>query len=148
MITDNIVSEVKDAGWFSIMVDESKDPSKKEQLSFCLRYTRVVSCGPSIPRLIEIQEEFIKFARAELLDADSVFNKIDEFVLESGLSYQNLVGQTYYDASVMSGTVSGVQSRIQNVCPKAAYPHCFAHRLNLIIVHLTREVADCQRFLR
>ena len=49
-------------------------------------------------------------------------------------------------ASVMSGTVSRVQSRIQNVCPKAVYTHFFAHSLNLVIVHVTREVADCLRF--
>ena len=38
VISEEIVSEVKDAKFFSILADEAMDESGKEQLSFVLRY--------------------------------------------------------------------------------------------------------------
>ena len=41
----------------------------------------------------------------------------------------------------MSGRCSGVQTRVRELCPKAIYVHCFAHRLNLIIVDVVHSTA-------
>ena len=55
--------------------------------------------------------------------------------------------QGYDGASVMSGHVSGVQTRIRKVNPNAVYVHCRPHVLNLCIVHasklpLVRNIID------
>ena len=46
--------------------------------------------------------------------------------------------QGYDGASVMSGHVSGVQTRIRQVNPNAVYIHCRPHVLNLCIVHASK----------
>lgn len=55
--------------------------------------------------------------------------------------------QGYDGASVMSGHVSGVQTRIRQVNPNPVYVHCRPHILNLCIVHasklpLARNIMD------
>jgi hypothetical protein len=58
--------DISQAGYFSIQVDETKDISKKEQISIVLRY---FLNG-------EIREEFLHFKEADGLDAESIFNVI------------------------------------------------------------------------
>lgn len=59
MVRSSIISEVTQSEAFSIMVDETKDSSKKEQMSFVIRYYHNGS----------IVESFLTFEAAECLDA-------------------------------------------------------------------------------
>ncbi len=58
------------------------------------------------------------------------------YMLEShGLEYsENLVGQSYVGASVMSSKHAGVQTQIKDVAKHAFYIHCCAHCLNLVLL--------------
>ena len=60
----NIKEDIDSAGYFSIQVDETKDVSKKEQISLVVRYF----LGG------EVREEFLHFKEAVGLDAESLFN--------------------------------------------------------------------------
>lgn len=40
----------------------------------------------------------------------------------------------------MSGRLSGVQKRIQELQPRALYTHCRSHALNLVVVHGCTDV--------
>lgn len=44
-----------------------------------------------------------------------------------------IMAQSYDGASVMSGHLHGVQSRIKEHYPSAIYTHCMAHCLNLVV---------------
>ena len=47
----------------------------------------------------------------------------------------HLVAQCYDGEAVMSGRKRGLQSLIHaELCPEAIYVHCYAHRLNLIVL--------------
>lgn len=46
----------------------------------------------------------------------------------------------------MSGNLSGVQARIKQLCPQARYIHCFAHRLNLVLVDVCKTVHAMRDF--
>ena len=46
----------------------------------------------------------------------------------------------------MSGKLSGVQERIRRKIPQALYVHCFAHRLNLVIVETVKSVVPVANF--
>lgn len=108
MVRKTIISEVAQSEAFSIMVDETKDVSKKEQMSFVIRYYYNGS----------ILESFLAFEAAERLDAASLSQKITQFMQKYGLDYRNhLVGQAYDGASVMSGKNTGVQARIKAEAP-------------------------------
>ncbi|XP_046906195.1 zinc finger MYM-type protein 1-like [Hypomesus transpacificus] len=125
MVRSSIITEVKQSEVFSIMVDETKDISKKEQMSFLVRYYYNGS----------ICESCLTFEAAERLNAAALSQKIIEILQKYGLDYRNhLVGQAYDGASVMSGKNRGVQARIKSDAPLAFYVHCNAHCLNLVLV--------------
>ena len=70
-IRQRICEETNDAGFMSIMVDESKDVSRKEQMSLCIRY---------VSRLdFDIHEEFLFLQYLTDLDATSLCTKITGF---------------------------------------------------------------------
>ena len=52
---------------------------------------------------------------------------------EKSLDLKNVRGQSYNGASNMSSSASGVQGRIKQLSPKAAYVHFNSHVLNLVI---------------
>ena len=66
IVQKKISAEIQEAGYYIVMVDESKDVSKKEQLSIVLRY---VLKG-------NVYERFLGFVTAEGLDVASLFNYI------------------------------------------------------------------------
>jgi len=51
-----------------------------------------------------------------------------------------VVAQVYDGASVMVGKFNGVQEKIQTEYPYAIYTHCMAHKLNLVVVNLCKEI--------
>ncbi|CAI5684850.1 zinc finger MYM-type protein 1-like [Oreochromis niloticus] len=137
MVAEEIMREVKDSAQFSVIVDETKDVSKSEQISFIVRYYYNGA----------IHESFLGFQEADRLDAAGLTSKIIGCLEKHGLDYrQNLVGQGYDGASVMSGSHSGVQARIKEVAKYAFYIHCSAHCLNLVIVDAVQSVPDAGNF--
>lgn len=131
MVTEEIIQEVKKSTQFSVIVDETKDVQKKEQISFVLRYyyNGVV------------HESFLEFAEAERLHAAALTDKIINFFEKHGLEYKKNDG-----AAVMSGAHSGVQAKIKEVAKHAFYVHCSAHCLNLVIVDSVKSVTDAGNF--
>ncbi|KAJ8045240.1 hypothetical protein HOLleu_08204 [Holothuria leucospilota] len=96
----------------TIIVDESKDSSKKEQIHVCLRY---VEFKEEVGHALH--EEFIDFQEADNLDAKSLADQIIREIGKLGLSGVNIVGQCYDCASVMSGHLHGVQARLKEHFP-------------------------------
>lgn len=137
MVRTSIIQEVKESGAFSILVDETKDKKKMEQMSFVVRY---YYSG-------HIHESFLEFEVAETLDAESLSQKIISLLERYGLDYKsNLVGQAYDGAAVMSGKHRGVQARIREVANLAFYVHCSAHCLNLVLVDTVRGLPEAECF--
>jgi len=138
VVREQIIDEVKKSQYFSVMVDESKDVSKTEQISIVLRFYNQK----------QIHECFVDFKAATGLDALSLSTIILDSLRSYGLDVTScLVGQGYDGASVMSGCHSGVQQRIRDSAPLAYYVHCYAHRLNLVIVDCCKSVAEVRDFL-
>uniref|UniRef100_A0A8C4RT82 DUF4371 domain-containing protein n=1 Tax=Erpetoichthys calabaricus TaxID=27687 RepID=A0A8C4RT82_ERPCA len=139
MVRSEIVDEVKNSEYFSIMADETKDVSKQEQISFVLSsyYNGT------------IKESFLHFESAERLDAVGLTEKIVHLLEHHGLDYKNnLIGQAYDGAAVMSGKHPGVQARIKEKAKYALYIHCSAHCLNLVLVHVIKAVPEAEEFFR
>lgn len=49
-------------------------------------------------------------------------------------------GQCYDGASIMRGEWNALQALLLNECHFAYYVHCFAHRLQLCLVAISKEV--------
>lgn len=137
MVRSEITEEVKNSEFFSVMADETKDVSKKEQISFVLRYYYNGA----------IKESFLHFECAERLDAAGLTEKIVHLLERHGLDYKkHLIGQAYDGAAVMSGKHSGVQARIREHAKYAFYVHCSAHCLNLVLVDAVKAVPEAEEF--
>ena len=122
-VMEKIQAEVCEAHYYTIMADETRDISKKEQLSVLVRY---VHNGL-------IHERFIGYIHATELDASALTEYILWVISELHLGMESCVSQCYDGASVTSGACSGVSARITELNPKAVYVHCCAHRLNLAL---------------
>ncbi|XP_060881931.1 zinc finger MYM-type protein 1-like [Metopolophium dirhodum] len=133
IILKSIVKEIQNgSNFYSIIVDEAKDESNVEQMSICVRY---ISDN-------RINERFLGFLELKELHAKALADSIQLFLCSINLDIKNCIGQSYDGASVMSGTINGVQQYIQkmseNPCP---YVHCYAHRLNLVLVDASKHVS-------
>ncbi len=138
MVRNEIRDEISQATYFALLVDESKDVSKKEQILFVLRY---VLSGM-------IHEEFVGMKSATHgLDSASLTTSILEFMEALGVNKSNCVGQGYDGASVMKGHVSGVNVLVQREAPLANYVHCFNHRLNFVVVDVLKNIKKAADFL-
>ena len=137
MLRSQICVEIKKARVFSLLVDETKDASKIEQLAIVFRY---------VDESASIHERFLTFVPAETLNAEGLSNLIISTLEEYHIDPMLMVSQGYDGAAVMSGHCSGVQARIRQVASKALYVHCNAHCLNLCLVDCTKSVSCAAEF--
>ena len=138
MVQDIICYKIREAGLFSILVDESKDISRKEQVTFVLRCID--------PKEATTHEYFLTFVEAASLDAESLTQYIVSIITKHQLDLTCIVSQGYDGAAVMSGNCSGVQARLKEFAPYAIYIHCHAHILNLVLVDSVKAVPDATQF--
>ena len=131
-----ITAEVHEAGKYTIIVDETKDVSKREQLSIALRY-----CHNS-----NVCERFVGFFHAAELNATALSEFILAKLADLHIDIKDCVSQCYDGASVMSGRCAGVAKKIRDKNSKALYAHCHAHRLNLVLVDVTKKVTHAANF--
>ncbi|KAK9714341.1 hypothetical protein RND81_06G087200 [Saponaria officinalis] len=139
-IRDVIRNEIGDQK-YCIIVDETKDVSKREQMTVVLRF--VDKNGYIQERLFDLIH--VKETNALYLKGDT-----EECLLAHKLNIENIRGQGYVGASNMRGEWSGLQALFLNECPYAYYVHCFAHRLQLALIAVTppasRDVISVYQF--
>ncbi|KAF0748949.1 zinc finger MYM-type protein 1-like [Aphis craccivora] len=126
-----ILKKINKFDVFTIMVDETKDKSKKEQMSFVIRF---------LDDNFNIHEKSIGCYHMVKSDSESLFNQIINIISENNLNINKCVAQCYDGASVMSGAYTGVQERIRSKVSHAIYVHCYAHRLNLCLIQTLQNI--------
>ena len=142
-ILSSIVRDCNNAVCFTFIADESTDVGILEQISMCVRFVHKQDGGEH-----QLREEFLCFVHADTgTKADALSAKFLDTLDSLGIQGDKMRGQGYDGAAVMSGHVSGVQTRIRAVHPHAQYVHCRPHLLNLCIVHssqvrIIRNVMD------
>ncbi|XP_050548616.1 zinc finger MYM-type protein 1-like [Daktulosphaira vitifoliae] len=136
MIHNQIIDELEKCLYFSIIVDETQDITKVEQLSVILRYY--------LDGIV--YERFMGFKAAQSLTASSLFQYIKEILSTSNVDILKCVAQTYDGASVMSGKNNGVQALFRQEVPNAIYVHCYNHRLNLVISDVCKNIPSVKMF--
>jgi len=119
-----LVNEIRSHEYFALIVDETTDISRIEQLSLCIRH---------VDEHFNILDDFIGLYATPKTDAATITSVIKDSLCRLNLTLTNLRAQCYDGASNMSGVHSGVQQRIRNDQPKAVYVHCVNHSLNLAL---------------
>jgi len=117
-----IILEIKSAKYYSISVDSTPDCSHVDQLTFIIRYVKE---GKPI-------ERFLEFIPIQEHGSEYLANTILAFLEENQIPIEDCRGQTYDNASNMSGAYSGLQARLQELCKLAIFIPCAGHSLNLV----------------
>ncbi|XP_031247958.1 zinc finger MYM-type protein 1-like [Pistacia vera] len=142
---NKLISDIGDAFFFSILVDEARDGSNKEhngdgsnkeQMAIILRYVNkrrcVVECLLSIIHVIDMTDLSLKMG-------------IETLFFKYNFSISRLCGQGYDGASNMRGQFNGLKSLILKDNEYAFYVHCFAHQLQLALVAVPKKDTNIER---
>ncbi|KAL3654079.1 hypothetical protein CASFOL_003760 [Castilleja foliolosa] len=132
----HIRSEVGDS-YFCVMVDESRDESKKEQMAIVLRFIDVEGI---------IRERFLDLVHVRDTMSLTLKTSMWKQLLQYQFDVSKIRGQGYDGASNMRGEWNGLQALVLKDCPYAYYVHCFAHRLQLALVSASRDVIPVHQF--
>lgn len=138
VMMDEIKQQIDAADFVSIMLDETTDVINKSQLSTVFRY---VYQGCTFERFVHFTD--VSADRS----SEGLFKHVKN-VVESFKIGQKLIGQTYDGASVMSGHLTGLQTKVLEEYPNAIFTHCYAHVLNLVLQHSLNSVQECRIFFQ
>ncbi|KAL5547866.1 hypothetical protein UlMin_003097 [Ulmus minor] len=124
-----IIRDMGDAA-FSILVDESRDVSIKEQMVVMFRY---------VDKKGYVIESFIGIEHVANTTAVSLKTAIGKLFSKHGLSISRLRGQGYYGASNMSGEFNGLKTIIMKENEFVFFVHYFAHQLQLALMGVAKK---------
>ncbi|XP_060214793.1 uncharacterized protein LOC132641730 [Lycium barbarum] len=128
--TIKAIMEDLNGDYFSLLVDESCDVSRKEQMAIVLRY---------VDRWGSVVERFIGIVHVRNTSALCLKEAIVNYLAQHSLSLSNIRGQCYDGASNMQGRLSGLKILIQQESRSAHAIHCFAHQLQLNLVGVSKK---------
>jgi len=117
-----VLIKIHKAQYFSVIGDETRDISGKEQFAISIRYVEDDNTT---------NEDIIALVDVDGTDSVTLTTELIKVLTKNGLSISNCCDQAYDGASNMSGHLSGVAARIQGIEKKAHYIHCTAYCLNL-----------------
>ncbi|OXU20729.1 hypothetical protein TSAR_013331 [Trichomalopsis sarcophagae] len=128
-IKKQIISEIKRAKYWGLVVDSTPDMSHIDQLSVIFRY---YYNG-------HVYERFFFFLPMTSHTSESLSIKILQLLEDVEINISNCRAQTYDNGSNMSGKYSGLQA-IKEVCYLAVYVLCVGHSLNLVVTRWSCRV--------
>jgi len=119
----NIVADIKKSKYFSIIVDSTPDIANVDQLTFVIRYVD----PDGSPK-----ERFLKFIPNCGHKGADMENSVVSTLEDLNIDINNCRGQSYDNASNMSGVYKGLQKRIKDKNNLAKYVPCAGHSLQLV----------------
>lgn len=137
-VLNKIINEVKLAKYFSISVDSTPDLSHVDQLTFVIRYVK--DHGPV--------ERFLKFIPIKEHKSEYLADTILNFLENHDIPIKDCRGQSYDNASNMSGKYTGLQARIKEKCEFATFVPCAGHSLNLVGVQAVGCVLEATNYFQ
>ena len=97
-------------------VDATPNISRKEQLSFVLRYVVTQEDGSCY-----IEERFVAFQEFSEKSGVEIAQKILKFLSWLNVQFENCVGQAYDNGANMAGKYKGMQAILKDKNPKCLY---------------------------
>ncbi|XP_060175786.1 uncharacterized protein LOC132606351 [Lycium barbarum] len=131
--TIKAILEELNGDYFSLLVDESFDVSRKEQMAIVLRY---------IDRNGFVMERLLDIVHVQDTSALSLKRAIVNLLAQHSLSLSYVRGQCYDGASNMQGEINGLKMLIRQESRSAHSIHCFAHQLQLTLVAVSKKCIE------
>eukprot|EP00794_Sanderia_malayensis_P003780 gene3780-biopygen3227 len=121
-LRESIVASIKEAKYYFIIVDSTPDVAHVDQLTLVVR---CIENGKPV-------ERFVGFTPIKSHKSESLTSDILETLKALTLDIDLCRGQSYDNASNVSGKYTRVQARIKEVNSCTPYMPCASHSLNLV----------------
>jgi len=125
-VTSKIINEIKKNKYFCMVLDSTSNLSHTDQLSVILRY---------VHQGVSVEEHFLTFISGCSHKSQQLCEVACNTLKHFNIPIEDCRGQSYDNASHMSGQYAGLQARIREINPLAMYIPCAAYSLNLVEVH-------------
>lgn len=98
-----ILERIKNAKFFSILVDETTDSSRKEQMTICIRYVD----SKIEDNTFLIREDFLSFVEVKSMTGVALKESLENQLTKMNLDLSDCRGQGYDGGSNMAGKENG-----------------------------------------
>ena len=130
-IKTEIIKKVREAKYFSVILDCTLDISHEKQMSLTIRCVNVSTCP------VKVEEFFL---------GQGLFDELINALRTLELDLGDLRGQGYDNGSNMKGKHKGVQKKVLEVNPRAFYTPCGCHSLNLALCDMANSCLKAKYF--
>ena len=107
LIRERITNDVRASGWYGIILDETSDISRTEQVSLCLSFALN---GTK-------KEAFIGFYSTKSTEGEVLYELVKSSITELNLDLKNIVGKAFDGAANMNGVHKGLSTRMEECSP-------------------------------
>jgi hypothetical protein len=132
-VKGSIIEKVREAKYFSIILDCTPDANHQEQMSLIIR------CVNILENPIKVEEHFVEFITVDDTTGEGLFNDMIGLIKKLDLNIDDIRGQRYDNGSNMKGKERGVQKRLLDINRKAFYTPCGCHSLNLVLCDIANS---------
>ncbi|KAH7440127.1 hypothetical protein KP509_04G092600 [Ceratopteris richardii] len=115
-----ILANIRSSPFYSLLIDESRDRTMEKYIIIYALYLNNGGKGPT-------KCSFVQLLPIENGDAESIYNAVSAFLVESGLTTEKLIAIATDGASVMIGSKTGVVARFQSSMLRIMGIHYIAH---------------------
>ncbi|XP_058744364.1 uncharacterized protein LOC131616968 [Vicia villosa] len=139
-IKNEIIRKIKQAKYFSVILDCTPDVSHQEQMSLIIRYVNVSSV------FVSVEESFLGFMNVDNTTGQGLFDVLQNELKKLDLDLFDVRGQGYDNGSNMKGKHQGVQKKFLDINPRAFYTPCGCHSLNLTLCDMANSCVKAKDF--
>ncbi|XP_022801370.1 SCAN domain-containing protein 3-like [Stylophora pistillata] len=137
LIRERIRNDVRTSEWYGIILDETSDISRREQVSLCLSFALN---GTK-------KEAFIGFYSTISTEGEVLYELVKSAITELSLDLKNIVGKVFDGAANMNGVHKGLSTRMEECSPPVIYVHCYGHMLNLALQDTMTQIEPLRNAL-